>query len=91
MLKPPGAAARRCHIGEDMILLAPIEEIGGGGSVASETNGTSVFENHDDAIGIGVGKRPEDHCAERREDSAIGSDAERQRYECNSGEHGRKR
>jgi hypothetical protein len=42
-------------------------------------------------LSLRIRERLDQDGIDHAEDSAIGSDPERQRYECNSGEHGRKR
>ena len=64
----------------------PVREVSRRRSVARETRGRVVFPDEDDAIGIGVGQRPDQHGVHRGEDRRVRTDAERERRYRDDGE-----
>src|SRR5437868_11285448 len=58
-----------------MVVTLPIQEIAMTGRIAA------VVKKHDEAIGIGVRKRPQQNCIHYAEDRCVRADSDRERNE----------
>jgi hypothetical protein len=85
-----GDAGRSDHpeVVERLRALAPGDEVGRGDHVSHGAAAVGL-PNRNDAIGLVIGQRFEQHGADDAEDCGRGTDAERQRDERGSGEAGR--
>ena len=73
-VRSPG---HRSHVGENAVLLLPIDKVGGGGRVLRETHVAGVLPDHGQPVGIVIGQWTQQHGFHDAEHSGVRADAQR--------------
>src|SRR5205814_951685 len=79
-------AARDGYFLERMVLILDIDVVAGRGPIAENSDARRVQPNRGQAVGLGIGKWPQQQRIHNAEDGAVGSDSDGQREHNNGAE-----